>query len=208
MYHVVHGSMYHMVHAGAQALKQVVSHHNEIITKCLGAFIQAGTLDLSLDQLSVAVGVSKRMLIHYFGGRDFIEEKAMELLEDGLRAQFAPESFPAGIPLHKVLSELWTRTTKPESKGVLLLVMDLSRRAWNGSSRAQEFYAKQQRLWLELLLNYLPNKDAVEDILQSFQGAVLAYLVTGNSERGKRMLNRLSKRPDFQQRARTGVRKK
>jgi AcrR family transcriptional regulator len=193
--------MYHMVHIGERALKQAASSHNEIITKCLDAFIRAGTLDLSLDQLAIDVGVSKRMLIHYFGGRDFIEEKVMELLEDGLRAQFAPENFPPGNSLQKVLSELWARTTKAESKGVLLLVMDLSRRAWNGSSRAKKFYAKQQQLWVKLLLNYLPDKEAVEDVLQSFQGAVLAYLVTGNSERGKRMLMRLSKRPDSRRRA-------
>jgi hypothetical protein len=72
--------------------------------------------------------------------------------------------------------------------------MDLSRRAWNGSSRAHDFYLKQQRLWLELLLNYLPDKEVVEDILQSFQGAVLAYLITGEKQRGKRMLDRLGKR--------------
>jgi AcrR family transcriptional regulator len=201
------GLMYHMVHAGEQPLKQPVSNQNETVSKCLGAFIRAGTLDLSLDQLAADVGVSKRMLVHYFGGRVAIEEKAMELLEEGLRAQFTPENFPAGMSLHKVLSELWARTTRPESRGVLLLVMDLSRRAWSGSDRAQEFYAKQQRLWVDLLANYLPNKEAVEDILQSFQGAVLAYLVTGNSERGKRMLNRLSKRPEFQQRARSNLKR-
>jgi AcrR family transcriptional regulator len=170
--------------------------HSEIILKCLGAFIRAGTLDLSLDQLSAEVGVSKRMLIHYFGGRESIEERSMELLENRLRAQFAPNSLPSGISLQQILSELWTRTTAPASKGVLLLIMDVSRRAWNGSSRAYEFYVEQQRLWVELLLNYLPEKDIVEDVLQSFQGAVLAYLITGDVERGRRMLNRLGKRLD------------
>src|SRR5271170_7290015 len=176
--------------------------HSEIILKCLGAFIRAGTLDLSLDQLAREVGVSKRMLIHYFGGRDSIEERAMELLENRLRAQFAPNNLPSGISLQQVLSELWTRTTDPASKGVLLLIMDVSRRAWNGSSRAYEFYVEQQRLWVELLLNYLPEKDAAEDVLQSFQGAVLAYLITGDADRGRRMLNRLSKRLDREKRTR------
>ncbi len=171
------------------------SSHEEIVLRCLGAFIRAGTLDLSLDQLAREVGVSKRMLIHYFGGRESIEEGAMELLEQRLRAQFAPDNFPAGITLQQVLSELWKRTTDPASKGVLMLTMDLSRRAWNGSSRAHEFYIKQQRLWVDLLLHYLPDKEAVEDVLQSFQGAVLTYLVTGETERGKRMLNRLSNNP-------------
>ena len=182
--------------AKVKVARATLSDHSEIILKCLGAFIRAGTLDLSLDQLAAEVGVSKRMLIHYFGGRDSIEERAMELLENRLRAQFAPNNFPSGISLQQVLSALWTRTTDPASKGVLLLVMDVSRRAWNGSSRAYEFYVEQQRLWVELLLNYLPEKDVVEDVLQSFQGAVLAYLITGDAERGRRMLNRLSKRLD------------
>jgi AcrR family transcriptional regulator len=168
------------------------SNLNEMIARCLGAFIHAGTLDVSLDQLAGEVEISKRMLIHYFGGREAIEERAMEMLEDRLRAQFAPANFPAGTSLQQILSELWQRTTDPASKGVLLLVMDLSRRAWNGSGAAHKFYMEQQRLWVELLMNYLPEKEIVEDVLRSFQGAVLAYLVTGERERGRRMLERLS----------------
>ena len=159
-------------------------NHEEIVLHCLGAFVRAGTLDLSLDQLSHEVGVSKRMLIHYLGD-EAIEESAMELLEIRLRAQFAPNNFSSEISLQQVLSELWRRTTDPASKGVLMLTMDLSKRAWNGSTRAHEFYLKQQRLWVDLLLHYLPNKQAVEDVLQSFQGAVLTYLVTGDPEPGQ-----------------------
>jgi AcrR family transcriptional regulator len=166
-------------------------NHSELIGKCLDAFIRAGSLDLSLDQLAGEVGVSKRMLIHYFGGRDAIEERAMEQLEERLRAQFAPNNFPPGSSFQQVLSALWARTIDPASKGLLLLVMDLSRRAWNGSRRAHEFYLEQQRLWIELLMNYLPDKEVVEDFLQSFQGAVLAYLITGDGERGKRLIIRI-----------------
>jgi AcrR family transcriptional regulator len=163
----------------------------DLAGSCLGAFVRSGTLDLSLDQLAREVGISKRMLVHYFGGRDAIEERAMTLLENGLRAQFAPENFPSGVGIQVVIDTLWERTTNPQSKGVLLLVMDLSRRAWNGSPRATSFYQEQQRLWVELLLRYLPDKNTVEDVLQSFQGAVLAYLITGDPEPGRRMLNRL-----------------
>lgn len=163
----------------------------DLAESCLGAFVRSGTLDLSLDQLARDVGISKRMLVHYFGGRDAIEERAMTLLENRLRAQFAPENFPAGVGIQIVIHALWDRTTSPRSKGVLLLVMDLSRRAWNGSPRATSFYQEQQRLWIELLLRYLPDKNTVEDVLQCFQGAVLAYLITGNPEPGRRMLDRL-----------------
>jgi hypothetical protein len=130
------------------------------------------------------------MLVHYFGGRENIEEGAMTLLEDRLRAQFAPESFPAGISAEAVVAALWERTTAPQARGVLLLVMDLSRRAWSGSARAKAFYAEQQRLWVELLMKFMPDQRRVEEVLQLFQGAVLAYLITGDPEPGRRSLTR------------------
>jgi AcrR family transcriptional regulator len=168
------------------------AEHDEVIERCLAAFVQAGTLELSLDQIAIEVGVSKRMLVHYFGGREAIEERAMSLLEERLRAQFAPEQFAPGTSLRAVVAALWERTTARESRGVLLLVMDLSRRAWNGSTRARAFYAEQQRLWVELLLAYTEDRSKIEEVLQLFQGAVLAYLVTGDAERGRLALERMA----------------
>jgi len=164
----------------------------QLIGRCLSAFIEAGTFDVSLDKLAGSVGVSKRMLIHYFGGREHVEERAMALLEDRLRAQFAPENFAPGVSASSVLNALWTTTTDPASRKVLQLVMDVSRRAWSGSSQARSFYAEQQRLWTELLMQYLPDRNTVDDILQCFQGAVLAYLITGDPTPGSRMIHRVT----------------
>jgi len=147
-------------------------------------------MDLSLDQLADSAGTSKRMLVHYFGGRENLEERAMTLFEEKLRAQFAPSSFAAGVSGRTAVNALWERTTAPEARGVLLLIMDVSRRAWNGSARAKAFYAEQQRLWVELLMRYLPDRRKVEEVLQLFQGAVLAYLITGDPEPGRRSLVR------------------
>jgi AcrR family transcriptional regulator len=163
----------------------------QLVDRCLAAFVASGTLDLSLDQLAKSSGTSKRMLVHYFGGRENIEELAVTRLEERLRAQFAPEAFPPGVSPKTVVQALWERTTAPGAKGVLRLVMDLSRRAWNGSARAQAFYDAQRRLWVRLLLNFLPDEAAVEEVLQLFQGCVLAYLVTGDPEPGKRALLRI-----------------
>jgi len=163
----------------------------ELVEKCLAAFVAAGTIDLTLDQLAATVGTSKRMLIHYFGDRQTLEEQAIARLEDRLREQFLPSAFPARVKPEGVLTALWGRATAPQSRGVLLLVMDLSRRAWSGSTRARDFYHEQQRLWVELLLKYLPDRIVVEEVLQLFQGAVLAYLITGDRAPGKRALLRL-----------------
>jgi AcrR family transcriptional regulator len=168
------------------------THRTTSLERCLAAYVEAGTMDLSLDQIAQRAGTSKRMLVHYFGRREALEEEAMALLEDRLRAQFAPQNFPASISPESVLCALWDRSTQPRSKGVLLLVMDLSRRAWNGSARAKSFYEEQQRLWEDLLLRYLPDPIAVKDILQSFQGAILAYLITGDPKPGRSMIERLS----------------
>lgn len=178
----------------------------ELLDRCLRAFVEAGTLDLSLDQLARRVGISKRMLVHYFGGREKIEHGAMARLEDRLRAQFVPEAFPAGISPKTVVTALWERTTAPASKGVLLLVMDLSRRAWNGSARARAFYDQQQRLWVQLLLKFIPDRSLVEEVLQLFQGAVLAYLITGDPEPGRRALQRaLARQSNHRQRPRSAT---
>jgi AcrR family transcriptional regulator len=162
--------------------------------RCLAAFVAAGTLDLSLDRLAASVGVSKRMLIHYFGSRENVEIKAIGLLEDRLREPFLPERFPAGAPLGTVVTALWDQSTAPESRGILLLIMDTARRGWSGQERARAFYAEQQRLWADLLLRFLPDAGAVEELLQLFQGAILAYLVTGDCEQGRRVLGRMTGR--------------
>jgi AcrR family transcriptional regulator len=167
---------------------------SQLLDRCLGAFIEAGTLEVSLDRLAIKAGVSKRMLIHYFGGRENLEERAVVRLEERLRARFAVQSFPKGIAARSVVKALWDQTTAPASRGVLLLIMDLSRRAWSGSPRAKAFYAEQQRLWVDLLLNYFNDAAAVEELLQLFQGAVLAYLITGDREQGRRTLERMMKR--------------
>ncbi len=192
MYHSVHANLYHMVHYECKMPgKKQRRSREKLLESCLAAFIRAGTLELSLDSLAKAVGSSKRMLIHYFGGRDAIEESAMSLLEDRLRARFRASAFPAGASLHTVVAALWEQTTSAESRGVLLLAMDLTRRSWSGSKRAKRFFEEQQRLWAEMLREFLPDAEAVETLLQLFQGAMLVYLVTGDRARGRRALDRL-----------------
>lgn len=165
----------------------------QLVEKCLAAFIAAGSLDVSLDRLAETVGVSKRMLIHYFKSREVLEEKAVAALEDRLREQFNADRYPSGVSFEQVVDALWEQSTTSPARGVLLVIMDVSRRAWSGSARAKAFYAEQQRLWVEMLGRFLPNAAAVEEFLQLFQGAILAYLVTGDRELGRRALLRLAR---------------
>jgi AcrR family transcriptional regulator len=161
-----------------------------LLEACLSAFLRAGTLDLSLDALAKAAKTSKRMLIHYFGSREALEELAMARLEDRLRARFRTGTFPAGTPLRTFVLILWNQLTAPQSRGILQLTMDLTRRSWSGSARGKCLFVEQQRLWSEMLHPLLPDAVAVETLLQLFQGAAFVYLVTGDRERGRRALDR------------------
>jgi AcrR family transcriptional regulator len=163
------------------------------IEACLAAFVAAGTLGLSLDRLARSARTSKRMLIHYFGSREALEELAMARLEDRLRTGFRAGAFPRGTPLEVVVRTLWDQLTAPRSRGILLLSMDLTRRSWSGSVRGRRFFEEQQRLWSEMLQEFLPDPMAVETLLQLFQGAALVYLATGNRDRGRGALERLIK---------------
>jgi AcrR family transcriptional regulator len=154
----------------------------QLLHSCLAAFVRAGTLDLSLDSLAKAAGSSKRMLIHYFGGREAIEEMAMALLEERLRARFRASAFPAGASLRAVVAALWEQTTSAESRGVVRLAMDLTRRSWSGSERARRFFEEQQRLWGDLLREFLPDEAAVEALLQMFGQRALDRLVSAENE--------------------------
>jgi len=170
--------------------KKLRSSREDLTERCLAAFVRAGTLDLSLDTLAKAVRTSKRMLVHYFGSREALEEMAMSRLEDNLRARFRGGAFPAGTPLRVVVASLWQQMTAARSRGVLLVTMDLVRRGWSGSERGRHFFEEQQRQWAEMLREFLPDPAAVETLLQLFQGAVLVYLVTGDGERGMAALGR------------------
>ncbi len=170
--------------------QQRYTTRDRMLEASLAVFIEAGTLDLSLDRLAATIESSKRMLIHYFGGKKPLERAVMVRLEESLRAQFRADSFPPGTSLPEVLATLWQRTTHPKARGVLLLTMDLTRRAWSGSKRAKEFYEKQWRIWINLLLEFSPDGTLVESALQLFQGAMLTYLVTGDRENGRRTLER------------------
>jgi AcrR family transcriptional regulator len=164
---------------------------DHLLEACLSAFLRAGTLDQSLDNLAKSAKSSKRMLIHYFGSREALEEMVMARLEDRLRARFRAGAFPPGTTLRTVVTALWDQLTAAQSRGVLLLTMDVTRRSWSGSERGRRFFEEQQRLWSEMLRDFLPHAGAVETLLQLFQGAALVYLVTGDREQGLRALLRL-----------------
>lgn len=183
--------MYHMEHRRGKLRKPRKLGRDELADRCLKAFVAAGTFDLSLDQLARKARSTKRMLVHYFGTREALEETAMTRLEERLRGRFSEPALTQRPTPEMVVTLLWDQATSSDSRGLLMLLMDLSRRAWKGSDRAKAFYQEQRRLWVELLLKFLAGRERVEDLLQLFQGALLVFLVTDDREAGKKALLRM-----------------
>ncbi|HKF53414.1 MAG TPA: hypothetical protein VKB26_13950 [Candidatus Acidoferrales bacterium] len=181
-----------MEHSGGKLRKPARLDRNELVDRCLKAFVAAGTLDLSLDQLARKVGSTKRMLVHYFGTREMLEEAAMTRLEERLRGRFSAPAFTQRATPKMMVTLLWDQATSVDSRGLLMLLMDLSRRAWSGSDRAKAFYLEQRKLWIDLLLKFFLDREKVEDLLQLFQGALLVFLVTGDHHAGKSALLRMA----------------
>jgi hypothetical protein len=134
------------------------------------------------------------MLIHYFGSRENLEENVLDLFESQLAQRLTSPEFSDGASLATVMQSLWAQLTAPESWGNLLLTMDISRRGWMGSERARAFYLKQLRRWEELFSKFLPDPQAVGELLQLLQGTILIYLITGDRKLGADTLQRTVQR--------------
>jgi len=112
----------------------------------------------------------------------------MYRLEERIQARFSPVSLPTGWSPRQAVLDLWDRATSREHHGELLLIMEVARRAWNGSAAAREFYVTQQRLWVQLLARSIRDKALVEELFLVFEGAALMFLVTGDTQAGRRAL--------------------
>ena len=64
-----------------------------LLDRCLAAFVAAGTLDLSLDQLARKAGSSKRMLVHYFGGARTSRSRRLRASKTGCARNLFPRHF-------------------------------------------------------------------------------------------------------------------
>lgn len=162
-----------------------------LLERCLAIAATRGSLSSSLDELAHQAGTTKRMLVHYFRTRDALERALIAMLEERLRDQFAsPPNQTAAPPTSPILA-LWDQVTAPRMEGVVRLILEVTRRAWNGDAEAKRFLDGQQQTWITLLSTHLPDADAVTCVLHLFQGALLDLAVTGDAARGRRSLIRL-----------------
>lgn len=163
----------------------------ELLERCLVAAIESGVLDLSINMLARKIGTSGRMLIYHFGSKQELERQLIGLLETRLREKlwsFQSLSLGGVAGPAETLLEMWGHLTSPEMQGLLKLTMELNQRAIQGDSETQRFLEQESQKWVNSLSDLTNDKTTGLSLFHLFQGAILDFMITGNTQRGQQSI--------------------
>ncbi|KOP28259.1 transcriptional regulator [Hapalosiphon sp. MRB220] len=160
----------------------------QLLEQCLAAAIEVGALDSSINAIAKRIDTSGRMLVYHFGSKQELERQLIGLLETRLREKlwsFQSVSLEGSDCLAESLLEMWRHLTSPEMHGLLKLTMDLNQRAIQGDLETQRFLERESQQWVNSLSNLTNDKITALSLFHLFQGAILDFLTTGNTQRGQ-----------------------
>jgi AcrR family transcriptional regulator len=159
----------------------------ELLEQCLAAAIEVGVLDASINAIAQRIGTSGRMLVYHFGSKQELDRQMISLLEVRLREKLWSFHTVAveGDGLTTPLLAMWQHLTSPEMNGLLKLTMELHQRAIQGDLETKDFLERESQQWVDSL-SLLTNDRAIAlALFYLFQGAILDFLATGNSQHGE-----------------------
>jgi AcrR family transcriptional regulator len=168
----------------------------ELLEQCLANAIEVGVLDASINAIAQRIGTSGRMLVYHFGSKQELERQIISLLEIRLREKLW--SFQSDAPegdtcLTETLLAMWQHLTSPEMNGLLKLTMELNQRAIQGDLATQNFLEHESQQWVDSLSALTNDRTIGLALFYLFQGAILDFLTTGNSQRGQAAITALLK---------------
>lgn len=159
----------------------------ELLEQCLSAAIEQGVLDVSINAIAQRIGTSGRMLVYHFGSKQELDRQMISLLEIRLREKlwsFHSVAVEGDASITPLLA-MWQHLTSPEMNGLLKLTMELHQRAIQGDLETKDFLERESQQWVDSL-SILTNDRAISLVLfYLFQGSILDFLTTGNSQRGQ-----------------------
>ncbi len=168
----------------------------QLLERCLASAIETGVLDCSINAIAKKIGTSGRMLIYHFGSKQELERQLIGLLEIRLREKlwsFQSVSLEGADCLAEPLLEMWSHLTSPEMHGLLKLTMELNQRAMQGDSETRNFLKQESQMWIDSLFKLTSDKTLALCLFHLFQGAILDFLTTGNSQRGQQTIEAFTK---------------
>jgi AcrR family transcriptional regulator len=161
--------------------------------------LERGLIDVSLRELSAAVDVSPRMLVHHFGSREELISRALREARSRQRAAFEARLTPqAGRPYADVLTDAWRWFTSGESQPYMRLFGQLFALAGAPGSPHARFLRESVVDWLPTLEAGFDADgvapDAARELATLTVGVIRALLqdagATGDRERVSAAFNR------------------
>ncbi len=111
-----------------------------------------GMADLSLRGLGAAIGVSHRMLIHYFGSKEQLLVEIVRLSEQRQRDLLSRLRLEPGLSPADAARLLWRQLTDPRLAGQERLFFEICGHALRGRPEAAQFLEGLVNDWLEPLV--------------------------------------------------------
>ncbi|MFE4607480.1 TetR/AcrR family transcriptional regulator [Streptomyces niveus] len=147
-----------------------------------------GFADLSLRGLGDAIGVSHRMLIHYFGSKEALLVEIVRTSERRRRDQLSRFRTAPGLSPSDVARLLWRQLTDPQLAGQERLFFEICGHALRGRPDTALFVEGFVNGWLEPLMaaetaagaNPAVARDRARLGLATVRGLLLDLLVTGD----------------------------
>lgn len=162
----------------------------ELLERCLADAMAVGSLDSSINAIATRIGSSGRMLIYHFGSKQALERQLIGLLETRLREKLwsvrGADLGESGSA--EILLAMWQHLTSPELHGLMKLTMELNQRAIQGDLETRGFLERESQQWVNSLSQLTNNEVMAICLFHLFQGAILDFLTTGNSQRGRQTI--------------------
>jgi AcrR family transcriptional regulator len=162
----------------------------DLLEQCLAATIELGTFDFSINEIAKHVGTSGRMLVYHFGSKQELDRQIVGQLEERIREKmwsFQDTIDPESISQLDFLIKMWEHFTSPEMSGLSSLTMELNQRAIQGDRETRIFLELESQKWIAALATQF-GEDVAGTLFHLFQGAILDFNTTGNTERGKKTI--------------------
>lgn len=123
----------------------------QLVDAAVGHVAAHGIADLSLRRLGAAIGVSHRMLIHYFGSKEQLLVEIVRASERRQRELLSQLHLESDLPPADVARLLWQQLTEPGLAGQERLFFEICGRALQGRPEAVPVLEGLVTDWLEPL---------------------------------------------------------
>lgn len=169
----------------------------EILEAVIEYITKNGVADLSLRPLAAATGTKARLLIYHFGSKENLLAEAMALLRDRVQQAFAgvPRSQEAATP-GILARRFWRRATHRSNAGILRVFFEVLALALTNGEKYGDYMRGSATSWHRLFEASMPRhrtparrKIFATLVVDTFNGLLLDYLVTGNLRRTTQALN-------------------